>query len=107
MNAFGLYEGKEYIARIFPDPSVTTTAPWRPSGRFTPVEVVIFKEFTTEATFCCRLPLIVVIKFTPGTGSLTPRTRSEEHTSELQSPDHLVSRLLLEKKKTQPNTLTP
>src|SRR5258708_40365792 len=30
----------------------------------------------------------------PGRGS-----RSEEHTSELQSPDHLVCRLLLEKKK--------
>src|SRR5438876_3407315 len=29
------------------------------------------------------------------------RTRSEEHTSELQSPVHLVCRLLLEKKKTQ------
>src|SRR5258708_17169643 len=31
----------------------------------------------------------------------TPRStaRSEEHTSELQSPDHLVCRLLLEKKK--------
>src|SRR5258708_21423781 len=27
--------------------------------------------------------------------------RSEEHTSELQSPDHLVCRLLLEKKKKQ------
>src|SRR5258708_22625267 len=27
------------------------------------------------------------------------RGRSEEHTSELQSPDHLVCRLLLEKKK--------
>src|SRR5258708_13718693 len=27
------------------------------------------------------------------------RCRSEEHTSELQSPDHLVCRLLLEKKK--------
>src|SRR5207244_11156312 len=27
--------------------------------------------------------------------------RSEEHTSELQSPDHLVCRLLLEKKKRQ------
>src|SRR5258708_28666595 len=26
-------------------------------------------------------------------------SRSEEHTSELQSPDHLVCRLLLEKKK--------
>src|SRR5207244_12377027 len=29
-----------------------------------------------------------------------PPLRSEEHTSELQSPDHLVCRLLLEKKKT-------
>src|SRR5258708_20235825 len=28
-----------------------------------------------------------------------PQRRSEEHTSELQSPDHLVCRLLLEKKK--------
>src|SRR3990170_3428785 len=27
-----------------------------------------------------------------------PGSRSEEHTSELQSPDHLVCRLLLEKK---------
>src|SRR5258708_19611019 len=33
--------------------------------------------------------------------------RSEEHTSELQSPDHLVSRLLLEKKKTNPQPHTP
>src|SRR5438552_9582878 len=30
-------------------------------------------------------------------------TRSEEHTSELQSPDHLVCRLLLEKKKKKKN----
>src|SRR5258708_23894544 len=29
----------------------------------------------------------------------SPYHRSEEHTSELQSPDHLVCRLLLEKKK--------
>src|SRR5947208_5031276 len=33
------------------------------------------------------------------TTSETVETRSEEHTSELQSPDHLVCRLLLEKKK--------
>src|SRR5258708_29253136 len=32
--------------------------------------------------------------------------RSEEHTSELQSPDHLVCRLLLEKKK-YPRTPAP
>src|SRR5258708_18472016 len=31
-------------------------------------------------------------------------TRSEEHTSELQSPDHLVCRLLLEKKKNKSNS---
>src|SRR5690348_18122504 len=33
----------------------------------------------------------------------TDRTRSEEHTSELQSPVHLVCRLLLEKKKNNTN----
>src|SRR5258708_11321087 len=33
-------------------------------------------------------------------GTCIPGARSEEHTSELQSPDHLVCRLLLEKKKT-------
>src|SRR5947208_12552294 len=32
-----------------------------------------------------------------------PTARSEEHTSELQSPDHLVCRLLLEKKKKRVN----
>src|SRR5947208_9142948 len=36
----------------------------------------------------------------PDGGTLTI-TRSEEHTSELQSPDHLVCRLLLEKKNKQ------
>src|SRR5258708_17019705 len=33
----------------------------------------------------------------------SPASRSEEHTSELQSPDHLVCRLLLEKKKNLPS----
>src|SRR5258708_24144313 len=41
----------------------------------------------------------------PRTRTTRPRrctqARSEEHTSELQSPDHLVCRLLLEKKKLQ------
>src|SRR5258708_27460838 len=35
----------------------------------------------------------------PPATSDSVRSRSEEHTSELQSPDHLVCRLLLEKKK--------
>src|SRR5258708_26158084 len=36
---------------------------------------------------------------TPGLEMDVAHPRSEEHTSELQSPDHLVCRLLLEKKK--------
>src|SRR5690348_18161561 len=36
-----------------------------------------------------------------------PCGRSEEHTSELQSPVHLVCRLLLEKKKKQQTNQTP
>src|SRR5947208_5946260 len=50
----------------------------------------------------------------PPTGSWCSRRpspsedfRSEEHTSELQSPDHLVCRLLLEKKKKQRKISTP
>src|SRR6266496_3927927 len=35
---------------------------------------------------------------------INPRSRSEEHTSELQSRRDLVCRLLLEKKKKKPNT---
>src|SRR5258708_26382772 len=35
----------------------------------------------------------------PSTPARTLPPRSEEHTSEFQSPDHLVCRLLLEKKK--------
>src|SRR5438552_11000339 len=39
---------------------------------------------------------------------LKPSARSEEHTSELQSPDHLVCRLLLEKKKKlKPTNVAP
>src|SRR5438876_7162641 len=40
----------------------------------------------------------------PSTGR--DRSRSEEHTSELQSPVHLVCRLLLEKKKTNDETIS-
>src|SRR5437762_7622500 len=39
------------------------------------------------------------MSFAPSASTSEPRTRSEEHTSELQSPMYLVCRLLLEKKK--------
>src|SRR5258708_31350895 len=47
------------------------------------------------------VPLSSVATFetAPGPNQVSREDRSEEHTSELQSPDHLVCRLLLEKKK--------
>src|SRR2546426_8457622 len=39
------------------------------------------------------------------TNAITPPVRSEEHTSELQSPCNLVCRLLLEKKKKQQHNI--
>src|SRR5258708_31977604 len=41
----------------------------------------------------------LAVEFDPGLLGAGLHLRSEEHTSELQSPDHLVCRLLLEKKK--------
>src|SRR5256885_11990358 len=38
---------------------------------------------------------------------VSPEKRSEEHTSELQSPCNLVCRLLLEKKRRSPDTAHP
>src|SRR5207244_13170003 len=43
--------------------------------------------------------LSIDFSFPSGVQQNIQRFRSEEHTSELQSPDHLVCRLLLEKKK--------
>src|SRR5258708_18215587 len=50
---------------------------------------------------CRRSPPIAAIPV------LKQAFRSEEHTSELQSPDHLVCRLLLEKKKTDSKANLP
>src|SRR5947208_14375104 len=47
----------------------------------------------TYALACARATTFRAVAVYSGAG------RSEEHTSELQSPDHLVCRLLLEKKK--------
>src|SRR5258708_10529552 len=64
-------------------------------GRQQPIEitdVVVTKSIFFGATMSDALDHGGVIE---GVG----KDRSEEHTSELQSPDHLVCRLLLEKKK--------
>src|SRR5438552_13531297 len=50
------------------------------------------------------LPSMQVREDTENDAASPAYSRSEEHTSELQSPDHLVCRLLLEKKKKKRRT---
>src|SRR5690348_17677759 len=74
---------------LFRSPSLLKAAvvrmPSRVSGHFTTMFLWIFASF---------LPSVSMAEYSVATTS-----RSEEHTSELQSPVHLVCRLLLEKKK--------
>src|SRR5690348_17781559 len=56
----------------------------------------------SSVRFAWRVKTPVRRKTAAASGATT--NRSEEHTSELQSPVHLVCRLLLEKKKTQTTT---
>src|SRR3712207_7093542 len=49
-----------------------------------------------------RLAQVAIVKQKKHTRAWRPGERSEEHTSELQSRQYLVCRLLLEKKKTPP-----
>src|SRR5947208_6486716 len=62
-------------------------------------------QFSVKAK-CCRKPSCPSSPKGASQGSQN-HNRSEEHTSELQSPDHLVCRLLLEKKNTNKLRHTP
>src|SRR5438876_4938034 len=57
--------------------------------------------------FMRQKELAVRLSLGASRGRLVTQMRSEEHTSELQSPVHLVCRLLLEKKKTKTKTIQP
>src|SRR5207244_13452106 len=52
-----------------------------------------------ERLWLLALPRVPLARFSRARAAPGATGRSEEHTSELQSPDHLVCRLLLEKKK--------
>src|SRR5258708_24443946 len=57
---------------------------------------------TSSSLIISKVQGNIVDILTPPLNGGIKMSRSEEHTSELQSPDHLVCRLLLEKKKTNP-----
>src|SRR5207244_11465412 len=83
-------------------PTVPTLFPYTTLFR----SVVMEHRFTGRSLLyrLARVPLsgVNLIAVRPGPrvdgDQVDARERSEEHTSELQSPDHLVCRLLLEKK---------
>src|SRR5258708_24365858 len=76
------------------------TTLFRSAARAGEVEVNPLSSSAAAAVAAAPRPLRAasraVIRFRP---PAPKHQRSEEHTSELQSPDHLVCRLLLEKKK--------
>src|SRR5258708_10006497 len=94
------YHGK-WLQLLFPvdDPNVFTT-PWSATVTYGPQVPPALKGFSLwPEDVCAENPH----KYGTEEDVQVPtaKVRSEEHTSELQSPDHLVCRLLLEKKKTK------
>src|SRR5258708_20718256 len=72
----------------------------------------LFRSPTRPLPFTANCPTVHLLSFCRGMVGSRPAAnkaigRSEEHTSELQSPDHLVCRLLLEKKKKKRPTTSP
>src|SRR3989442_8869525 len=64
------------------------------------IAVVASKKLASSRSMCDRSCVVHSANAASLIG--TSSTRSEEHTSELQSRPHLVCRLLLEKKKSSP-----
>src|SRR5258708_38027867 len=67
-----------------------------PRSTLFPYTTLFRSTFLVYALVTTRLQHTLM---TPRNRTASLLVRSEEHTSELQSPDHLVCRLLLEKKK--------
>src|SRR5258708_14680242 len=74
---------------------------WRPLLRIAEVNFWSLNALIIQPGYAlCREALRhIAERLFPRYSAAGGRARSEEHTSELQSPDHLVCRLLLEKKK--------
>src|SRR5215216_3858968 len=79
--------------------SVISDAP----ARAMPKSVTFTRSSSSTITFCGLKSRWITPRRWPAPAARRICTvmRSEEHTSELQSPDHLVCRLLLEKKNTK------
>src|SRR5258708_18069280 len=59
----------------------------------------VFERVAQAGAVTHEVVILSIRRREPNPRRIRHSARSEEHTSELQSPDHLVCRLLLEKKK--------
>src|SRR5258708_16609962 len=89
--------GSGFSRRIYPQCSLVA-----PSAHSSPENLLTRRAYYHQPPErYARLPVENVLSLLPRHTQwyVLNSLRSEEHTSELQSPDHLVCRLLLEKKK--------
>src|SRR2546426_8542631 len=77
-----------------------------PRSTLFPYTTLFRSAYVGAVLFFLYVPLVPPLLFSLGEGGPggAGGLRSEEHTSELQSPCNLVCRLLLEKKKNRPRT---
>src|SRR2546422_7424044 len=73
----------------------------------TPFHGPPFTRRKSPSPISCAIPIASTATSTATGGAASHASRSEEHTSELQSRLHLVCRLLLEKKKKEYRTRRP
>src|SRR2546426_6403671 len=76
-----------------------------PRSTLFPYTTLFRSHLAGRTTACSRLPPASAALPLPAAAEAQRSARSEEHTSELQSPCNLVCRLLLEKKKTTHNNM--
>src|SRR5436189_3644807 len=87
-------------------PPISTLFPYTTLFRSGGIGANVDADFTGQVRAEVEIALAaadVLVFVVDGQDGLTPLDRSEEHTSELQSPMYLVCRLLLEKKKKKIN----
>src|SRR5437879_10894601 len=99
-----------YLLSFFFTPTATTAIYTLSLHDALPISVSLVSASSRLKKLCsppsnsgpaCQVPLRSMTATSPGM-----RKRSEEHTSELQSPMYLVCRLLLEKKKSKSENTT-
>src|SRR5688500_19502253 len=94
----------DLLSSIFEEFSLLHTFPTRRSSDLITLRGSAWNRLDVIGTACSGTCVSRIRRFSSADWPSSPTPRSEEHTSELQSPCNIVCRLLLEKKKIKDNT---